>query len=111
MSTGEKHVRRALSRARWSVIQTGLITTALTLFGVYVLANRSVEEIYAMDWYARWYLPLGALLVGLFAASGYFIGAHWTGLRVRGWLLIGVVALQLTAYWMAHYAQFVPRDL
>ena len=72
----------ALTRARWFVIQTGLITTGLALFGVYVLANR-INDMHVMTLYVMRWLPAGPLVIGVIAASGYALGAWWAGVRVR----------------------------
>lgn len=109
-AAADPSVRQAVSRAVWSVIQTGLITTALALFGVFVLASR-VNNINAMDFYSPAWFPLGAWSVGTVAGSGYVVASWWTGLRVRGWLLLGVAALQLVGYVGAHYAEYATLDL
>src|SRR5687768_3394038 len=94
--------RTALTRARWAVIQTGLITTGLALFGVYVLANRINEE-HVMSLYVLRYFPLGPWLVGTIAGIGYGVAAWWMGVPVRRWLLLAILALQFGAYFLAHY--------
>ena len=101
--------KRALSRARWSVIQTGLITSGLALFGVYVLANR-INDVRVMDLYVLRWLPAGAWIVGTVAGSGYGIASWWNGMRVRRGLLMAVLALQFFAYVAAQYVQFESFD-
>ena len=103
-------LKRSLTRARWSVIQTGLITTGLALFGVYVLANR-INDVQVMNLYVFTWVPGGAWIVGAVAGSGYAVASWWNGLRVRGWLLLVVIVLQLLAYLCAHYVQFECMDL
>lgn len=98
-------LQHALTRARWSVIQTGLITSGLALFGVYVLASRS-NNVLVMDLYWGPRFPLGPLLVGIIAGCGYAAGSWWNGLRVRGKLLLIVLALQIAAYFAVQYAQY-----
>src|SRR3989442_15651040 len=98
-------VHNALTRARWFVIQTGLITTGLALFGVYVLANR-INDMHVMTlYYFRW-VPVGAIVIGVIASSGYALGAWWSGVRVRGGLLLTILLLQLIAYFAAQYTEF-----
>src|SRR5215216_266586 len=80
----------AFVRARWFVLQTGLITTGLALFGVYMLANR-INDMHVMTLYVLHYLPAGPLLIGVIAASGYALGAWWSGVRVRGGLLATIL--------------------
>src|SRR3954454_6120519 len=98
-------VRHFLTRARWSIIQTGLITTGLALFGVYVLANR-INDVQVMNLYIFTWIAAGAWIVGTVAGSGYAVASWWNGMRVRGWLLLMVIAIQLLAYFCAHYVQF-----
>src|SRR5439155_15495424 len=107
----ESHkVHAALVRAKWFVIQTGLITTGLALFGVYVLANR-INDMHVMTLYIFRWIAAGPLLIGVIAASGYTLGAWWAGVRVRGGLLATILALQLVAYITAQYTEFASLNL
>ena len=103
-------VHSALIRARWFVIQTGLITTGLALFGVYVLANR-INDMHVMTLYVFRWLPAGPIVISVIAASGYALGAWWSGVRVRGGLLLTVILLQLAAYFTAQYTEFSSLSL
>jgi hypothetical protein len=94
-----------LARSRWSVLQSGLVTTALALFGVYVLASRT-DDTHVMAMYALGYVPVGALVVGLLAGSGYVLGAWWFGVRVRRGLLLSIVLIQLAAYGAGLYVEY-----
>jgi hypothetical protein len=105
-----KKVEHALIRAQWFVIQTGLITTGLALFGVYVLANR-INDMHVMTLYVLRYIPAGPIIIGVIAASGYTLGAWWSGVRVRGGLLLTVLLLQLAAYLLAQYTEFASLNL
>jgi hypothetical protein len=100
----------AVSRARWAVIQTGLISTALALFGVYVLATR-IEDWHLMREYAFDWVPIGSTLVGFVCGSGYLLAAWWVGLRVDGRTMALVVLLQLAAFLVAHYVDFSSYEL
>src|SRR5438105_15575156 len=61
------------------VLLCGLATTALTLLGVYAL-NRVAPDFNIMGWYANKILPMGSMLVGIAASSGYGIAAWPSGL-------------------------------
>jgi hypothetical protein len=98
----------ALSRARWYLIQSGLITAGLALFGVYVLSNRA-NDMRVMSFYLFGWFPAGPTAIGFIAASGYALGAWWSGVRVRGGLLVMVLALQLATYFAAHYAEYASQ--
>jgi hypothetical protein len=102
--------RQSLARSRWAVIQTGLITTGLALFGVYVLANRINEE-HVMTLYVLRWIPAGPWIVGTIAGSGYAIASWWLGAPVRGMLYAAVLALQACAYLVGHYTDLQSMEL
>jgi hypothetical protein len=76
---------------------------ALALLGVH-LADQAGENI--MGWYANYVFPAGALLVGGVAASGFGLGSYFTGTKISGWGVWGVVALLLLGYWLAQFLEF-----
>jgi hypothetical protein len=90
------------------VLLAGLLTTALTLAGVWWLGRNS-SDFNIMGWYANYVIPAGALLVGAAAGSGYGLASWWTGLKIRRSLLAVVLGLQLVAYAAAEYIDY--RDL
>jgi hypothetical protein len=51
------------------------------LVGVYLLATNT-KDFNIMGWYANYVLPIGALLVGLVASSGYGIASWITGQKI-----------------------------
>jgi len=87
------------------VLISGLLTTALALFGVYLLDART-EDFHIMGWYANYILPVGALLVGLVAASGYGLASWLSGIKITRGLLWTVLVLQVAAYFAAQYIEF-----
>lgn len=92
-------------RSNSIVLISGLITTALALFGVYAL-DRYTDDFHIMGWYANHILPVGALLVGLVAASGYGIVSWLSGVKITRGLLWIIVLLQILAYFTARYIEF-----
>ena len=90
------------------VVIAGFATTVLALVGVWWL-NRNTTDFHMMGWYASYVLPVGALLVGFVAGSGYGLASWWTGLKIRRALLAAVLGLQLAAYVAAEYIEF--RDV
>ncbi|HEX8325849.1 MAG TPA: hypothetical protein VF595_18235 [Tepidisphaeraceae bacterium] len=88
------------------VIEGGLATTALTLGGLYWLAH-SDSDVNPMGWYANYVIPVGAILVGLLAGSGYGIMSWLKGVKIRRGLLVTVVLLQLVAYGVAEYLAYL----
>lgn len=89
------------------VILAGLFTTAIALVGVYVVD--ATGETNVMGWHANYVLPVGALLVGLVASSGYGIASWVTGLKIRRGLLWTILLLQVLAYFGAQYVAFASR--
>ncbi len=85
------------------VLVAGLSTTALALAGVFAL-DRDGTNI--MGWYADFVLPVGALLVGLAASSGYGIAGWKLHCKITGGLLWTVVALTVAAYLAAQYLEY-----
>ena len=85
------------------VIVGGLLTTALALAGVWFASQHGVN---VMGWYANYVIPVGALVVGLAASSGYGIGSYLTGTKVTGRLLFTVLALLTASYFLAKYVEF-----
>jgi hypothetical protein len=92
-------------RSNSIVLISGLITTALALLGVYAL-DRYTDDFHIMGWYANRVIPVGALLVGLVAASGYGIVSWLSGVKITRGLLWLIVALQVLAYFTARYIEF-----
>jgi hypothetical protein len=86
-----------------------LVTTTLSLFGVYWLAANTETNV--MGWYVNYVLPVGAILVGLVAASGYGAASWLTGVKINRGLLWSVLLLQLAAYFGAQYLEFRTLDL
>lgn len=85
------------------VLIGGAATIALALAGVW-LANRGGENV--MGWYADYVLPVGAILVGLVASSGFGVASYASGTKVTGFLLLAVVVMLLGGYVLAQYVEF-----
>jgi hypothetical protein len=100
----------AITRAQWAVIQTGLITSGLALFGVYVLATR-INDLHLMSLYAPRWLPSGPILVGVICGSGYILASWWFGVRVGLRIIATILALQVGMFLACHYADFETLDL
>jgi len=92
------------------VIVSGLGTTGLALLGVYLLNQRS-DDFNIMGWYANYILPVGALIVGVVASSGYGIASWFSGVKITKSLLWTVLGLQTLAYFAAQYIEFKSMQL
>jgi hypothetical protein len=97
-------------RSYLPVILSGIITTGLALLGVYVL-DVSLDDFHIMGWYADYVLPVGALIVGLAASSGYGLASWFSGVKITRSLLWIVLGLQLGAYFAAQYIEFMNLHL
>jgi hypothetical protein len=95
--------------AHW-VIAAGLATTAVALYGVHWL-NTHTDDFNVMGWYVNYVIPLGALLVGLVAGSGYGMASWVTSVKISRRLLWLMLALQVTAYFAALYVEYRQLDL
>lgn len=92
-------------RSYLPVILSGLATTALALAGIYLL-EVSGSDFNIMGWHADYVLPVGALIVGVVAASGYGLASWFSGVKISRALLWTVLALQIGAYFAAQYIEF-----
>jgi hypothetical protein len=92
-------------RSHSLVLVCGLATTVLALLGVYLL-DANTEDFHIMGWYANYILPIGAVIVGVVASSGYGLASWFSGIKITRSLLGIVLALQLAAYFGAQYIEF-----
>jgi len=89
---------------RWRlVLACGLVTTAIVLFLVYLF---STVGFHPMGFYVNYVIPLGAIGVGLAAASGYGLASWFSGVKITRWLLVIIVVFQVFAYFEAQYIEF-----
>jgi len=89
------------------VIAAGIGSTILALALVYLLQHNADTNV--MGWYGDYVFPIGAILVGLVASSGYVLAAWLSGLKIRRGLLVAIVLLQIGAYFAAQYTEFAVR--
>jgi hypothetical protein len=92
------------------VIGAGLATTAATLFLVSWLSVH-LKDLNIMGWYWLFIIPVGAILVGIAAGSGYGLMSWFRGRKVSGSLLAAIVALLALAYAAAQWVEFRSLDL
>lgn len=95
------------------VLQSGLLTTALALGGVYLLSSGRLfgEEFNIMGFYVNYLLPLGALAVGFVAGCGYGGAAAFTGFKLSRNMLIVIALIQVAAYFAAQFIEFRQYEL
>ena len=87
------------------VLLSGLLTTVLALAGVYWL-SKNARDFHIMGWYANFIIPIGAMIVGCVAASGYALASWLTGTRISRFLLLSVLLIQTAAYVGAEYVEY-----
>jgi hypothetical protein len=92
------------------VIGAGLATTAITLFIVFGLV-RQIKDFDIMGWYWLFIIPVGAMLVGAGAGSGYGLMSWVRGRKISGSLLAVIVALLALAYAAAQWVEFKSLNL
>lgn len=61
--------------------------------------------------HADYVLPIGAVIVGVAASSGYGLSSYFSGVKITRSLLWIVVGLQLAAYIAAQYIEFANLHL
>src|SRR5438046_4721833 len=105
MTTTSPVLRGAHVGINWlSILSAGLITTALALLGVHLVQERYHESV--LSFYFYHVVPVGALLVGLAAASGYWIAVAILNARVGKRRVALLAALQVAAYFVGQYIEF-----
>ncbi len=97
---------RAPKRAGLVVLGAGVTTSLLTLALVFVLSV-AFDGFHAMGWYLNGVIPFGAILVGLVAGSGYGIASWLTGAKINRGLLLMVILLQVGAYFLVQYVEYL----
>ncbi|MGE5341177.1 MAG: hypothetical protein ACM3SY_06810 [Candidatus Omnitrophota bacterium] len=87
------------------ILAAGLLTTGLTLFGVYALA-RADRDFAIMTWYSAFVIPVGAILAGVAAGSGYGLTSWFSGRKISGGLLAILFTLLVATYGAAQWMEF-----
>jgi len=87
------------------VIGSGLATSAISLFLVFLLAAVT-EDFQLMGFYLNYIIPIGAIGAGLVAGSGYGFASWLSGVKISRKLLLAVVGLQIGTYFLAQYVEY-----
>ena len=82
-------------RSELPVLLAGAVTTGLALAGQLALQSAGTN---VMGWYANYIIPVGALLVGLVASSGFGLASWLTGTKISGRLLALTITLLACGY-------------
>jgi hypothetical protein len=89
------------------VFLSGLVTSAITLFLVYLV--RRSTSLDPMGLFVYRLCPLGAILVGACAGSGYGVRSIRSGLKCGTPFQMTCIGLLAVTFFAAHYAEFVSR--
>jgi len=90
------------------VLIAGVVSSALTLLAVYFLNKTDLQ---VMDYWVDGMIPIGLLLAGMMAGSGYGIASFVTGTKITKNLLWIIVGLQFFSYFAAKYIEFHSQNL
>jgi len=89
----------------FGVAVCGLITSALTALGIVVVEKLTGLDVFTFNIWVV--VPVGALLTGFAAASGYLLGSKYFDVRPSAILLFQMVAIagatQLLIYYLEYY--------
>jgi hypothetical protein len=95
------------SQKRWVwVIVAGIFSTALTLIGASLLNHYTKGDFNIIGFYYAGVFPIGALGLGIAAASGYTIAAWLLGCRPNRRLMLLIAGICLLAYFSMHFIEF-----
>ena len=91
-----------------AVAVCGIVTFALTVFVVALIGSATGFNIFT---FGLWIvLPIGAILTGAAAASGFFFGSLLFHVRPTRWLLAQVVVLAALSQVTIYYAEYLYSD-
>jgi hypothetical protein len=87
------------------VLFSGIVTSALTLWGVHYL-DTSSDDFQIMGFYADYLIPVGPIIAGFAAGSGYGLASWITGTKITSRVLAIMLALLLAGYFGARFIEF-----
>jgi hypothetical protein len=85
------------------IILAGLATSTIVLALLYAASQANVQ---IMGWYLMPFIPVGAILAGLAAGSGYAIATVLKGVKITAAMCVAIVILQLACYVGAQYLDY-----
>jgi len=85
------------------IILAGLATSTIVLGIVYAAGQANVQ---IMGFYLMPFIPVGAILAGLAAGSGYAIATVLKGVKMTAAICVAIVILQLACYFAAQYVDY-----
>jgi len=102
--TAQPGAQVAAGNASPLVLLAGLASTAVALAAVWAISRYGGENV--MGWYGNYVLPIGAILVGIVASTGFGLSSWATGTKITGVLMVAVALALFAGYWAAQYIEF-----
>jgi hypothetical protein len=95
------------SGGRWVIaLLAGAVTTALALGLAWGIDWVGKGDFTIIGLYAGGIFPVGALLLGMVAAVGYWAGARYTGTRITWQFVVGIGLIAILAHFAMHYVEY-----
>lgn len=104
MTASPSAVRATSGGAVPTVLVAGALSSALALAGVWAIARFTDENV--MGWYGNYVIPVGPILVGLVASSGFALGSYLSGAKITGGLLWMMLAILVAAYALGQWLEY-----
>ena len=82
----------------------GLLTSVLTALLLWWIDRQFGWSFYGLTFWVI--VPVGAIVSGFVAASGYYFGARWLGIRPSWRLLVSMVAISVSCFFLIYYLSY-----
>jgi hypothetical protein len=87
----------------------GLATSGLTAMILWLVDDKLGFSLYSWTW--LFVVPVGAIAAGFAGASGYIAGARLTQRRPSPLLLLNILIVSLTTFFLVHYLEYRSLDI
>lgn len=84
------------------VVAAGLCTSILTTFVLWLCLHYFHFAIYGFSY---WFVPIGAVLCGVTAGSGYYWAALKLHRKATALILANLLCMAVSTYFVVHYLQ------
>jgi hypothetical protein len=105
ITTGLKGVEMKKLIQDLSVSAIGAITSILTAILLFVIEDKFGFAFYS--WTFWFIVPVGAILSGLCAASGYYAGARLFRARPTPWILVNMITISIITFFLIYYMSYI----
>jgi hypothetical protein len=82
----------------------GMASSAAVAYGSHYTATN--WEFAPFTWMADMIIPVGAILCGIVAAIGYWVGARTFNHRPTRWLMVNILFVSLSTFFWIHYLDY-----